>query len=75
MKMTLLWQVNSKQPSQWILPPKPRRRVVYIFIGTPKGKNSEAAHITRQATPLSILLLFFSEIIILLVVEKNRYYH
>jgi len=38
-------------------------------------KSSEAAHITRVSTPLSVLLLFFAEIITLLVVETNRYYH
>jgi hypothetical protein len=38
------------------------------------GKSSEAAHITGESTPLSVLLLFFAEIITLLVVETNRYY-
>ena len=66
---------QQPQPSQWTLPPKPRRRVVHTFIGAPNGKTSEAAHITPKSTPLSLLLLFFSEIITLLVVETNRYYH
>ena len=47
---------------------------MHTFIGAPKGKSSEAAHITSASTPLSVLLLFFAEIITLLVVETNRYY-
>jgi len=39
------------------------------------GKSSEAAYITPESTPLSILLLFFTEIVTLLVVETNYYYH
>jgi len=42
--------------------------------GAPKGKSNEAAHITGQSTPLSVLLLFVTEIISLLVVETNRCY-
>jgi hypothetical protein len=61
---------RQPQPSQWTLPPKPRRHVVH----TPKGKSSEAAHITSASTPLSVLLLFFAEIITVLVLETNRYY-
>jgi len=48
---------------------------VHNFIGAPNGKSSEAAHITPASTPLSVLLLFFAEIVTLLVVEMNRYYH
>jgi len=66
---------QQPQPSQWTLPPKPRRRVVHTFIGAPKRKSSEAAHITRESTLLRNLLLFFTEIITLLVVEMYRYYH
>jgi hypothetical protein len=44
-------------------------------LGYPTGKNSKAAHKTRQSSPLSVFLLFFEEIITLLVVETNRYYH
>jgi len=66
---------QQQQPSQWTLPPKPRRRLVYNFIGPPNGKSSEAAHITPASTLLSVLLLYFAEIVTLLVVETNRYYH
>jgi hypothetical protein len=48
---------------------------VHTFIGAHSGKSSAAAHVTRESTPLSVLLLFFMEIITLLVVETNRYYH
>ena len=44
------------------------------FTGAPNWISSEAAHITPQSTPL-IVLLFFAEIVTLLVVETNRYYH
>jgi len=66
---------QQRQPSQWTLPPKPRRRLVHNFIGDPNGKSSEAAHITPASTPLSVLLLYFTEIVTLLVVQLNRYYH
>jgi hypothetical protein len=40
----------------------------------PKGKSSGSAHITGEPTSLSVLRLFFAEIITLLIVETNRYY-
>ena len=69
--------VASQQPQsmQWTLPPYPRMRAVHPFTGAPKGKSSEAAHVNGQSTPLSVLMPFFAEIITLLVVETNRYYH
>jgi len=66
---------QQPQPSLWTLRPKPRRYVVHTFIGASSEKSSEAAHITRKSSPRSVLLLFFAEIITLLVVEMNRYYH
>ena len=66
---------QQPQPCLWTLPPQPRRRVVHTFTGDPNGKSRDAAQVTSESTPLSILLLFFAEIITLLVVEKNRYYH
>ena len=48
---------------------------MHTFFGAPNGKRSEAAHIMKESTPLSILLLFFVEIITLLVVGTNHYYH
>jgi len=48
---------------------------VYRFTGAPNGKSRAAAHVTSESTPLSVLLLFLAEIITLLVVETNCYYH
>ena len=48
---------------------------MHTFIGAPNRKSRNATHTTSESTPLSILLLFFTEIITLLVVETNRYYH
>jgi len=66
---------QQPQPCLWTLPPQPQRHVVHNFTGAPNGKSREAAHVTSESTPLSVLLLFFAEIITLLVVETNRYYH
>jgi hypothetical protein len=49
---------------------------VHNCTGSPRGKKSnEAPHINDSSSPLSIFLLFFAEVITLLVVETNRYYH
>jgi len=64
--------VVVKQP-QSCLCPQHQRRVVHTFTGAPNGKSREAAHVTSESTPLSVLLLFFAEIITLLVVETNHY--
>jgi hypothetical protein len=61
------------QPGQWTLPPFRRRRVLHTFTGAPKGKAVKQ-HVTAESTPLSVLQLFFAEIITLLVVETSRYY-
>ena len=70
-----MWQVNSHNPVCGHCPLKPRRRVVHTFTGAPNEKSRKAAQVTSESTPLSVLLLFFAEIITLLVVETNRYYH
>ena len=66
---------QQPQPSQWTLPPKPRKRVVQTFTGAPNGKSSAAAHTTAEPIPLRDLLLFFAKIVTLLIVETNRYDH
>jgi len=66
---------QQPQPCMWTLPPQPRRHVVHTFTGASNGKSGEAAHVMSESTPLSVLLLFFAEIVTLLVVETNRYYH
>ena len=61
---------------RWTLPSCPQERVVHTFTGGPCGrKDVEAPHVTESSTPLSVFLLYFAEIISLLVVETNRYYH
>ena len=69
--------VAGQQPQSclWTLPPQPQKHVVHTFTGASNGKSREAAHVTSESTPISVLLLFFAEIITLLVVETNCYYH
>lgn len=60
--------------SQWILPPHLQKSAVHTFTGGPGGKNdSEASHINEA--PLSLFMLYFAEIVTLLVVDTNRHYH
>ena len=67
---------QSGSGQQWTRPSVPQRGVVHTFIGGPRGKrNSEAPHINNSSSPLSVFLLYFAEIITLLVEETNRYYH
>jgi len=66
---------QQPQPCLWTLPPQPRRHVVHTFTRARNGISREAAQVTSESTTLSVLLLFFAEIITLLVVETNRYYH
>jgi hypothetical protein len=76
MRMLLfrMWQVNTHNPRSGHCHPYPRRRVVHTFTGVPTGKSNEARHITRDSSPLCVLLLFFAQISTLFVVETNRYY-
>lgn len=41
----------------------------------PRGKDIAAPHARNSCTPLSIFLLHFAEIIKLLVMKTNCYYH
>jgi len=46
-----------------------------VFMGGLRGKrNSEAPHINDSSSPLNVFLLYFAEIV-MLVVATNRYYH
>jgi hypothetical protein len=66
---------QSGSGQQWTSPSGPQRCVVHTFTGGPRGKrNSEAPHINDSSSPLGVFLLYFAEIITLLVVETNRYY-
>ena len=68
--MLVMQQVNSHNPAFGHCPLNPEG-VVHTFTGSPNGKSREAAQVTSESTPLSVLLLFFVEIINLLVVETN----
>ena len=57
-------------------PSCPQRSVAHTYTGSPRGKkDNEASYINNGSRPLSVFLLYFAEIITLLVVETNRYYH
>jgi hypothetical protein len=63
---------QSGSGQQWTRPSGPQRGVVHTFTGGPRGKrSSEAPHINVSSSPLSVFLLYFAEIITLLVVETN----
>jgi hypothetical protein len=48
----------------------------HTYTGCPRGKKyTEASHINERSSPLGVFLLYFAEIITLLVVETDRYYH
>ena len=69
-------QVQMSSTSGWTRPSSPRTSVVQTYKGGIRGKkNNEAPHINDGSNPLSVFLLYFAEIITLLVVETNRYYH
>jgi hypothetical protein len=69
-------QVQTSFPSQWTRTSGPQRSVVHTFTGGLRGRrDSEAPQINDSSSPLSIFVLYFAEIITLLVVENNRYYH
>jgi len=56
-------------------PPQGRNTNIHPFVGPAKGvKKSEAPLINKDSSPLSVLLLFFTEIFHLLVEQTNVYY-
>jgi hypothetical protein len=62
--------------TSWTRPSSPQTSVVHTYTGGNRGKkDNEAPHINDASSPLSVFLLYFAEIITLLVVESNRYYH
>jgi hypothetical protein len=49
--------------------------IIHRFTGDPSGlRQSQAPTVNKHSTPLSVFMLFFLDIIQLLVVETNRYY-
>ena len=60
---------------QWTHPSCPQSSVAHTYTGSPRGKkDNEASHINDGSSPLNVFLLYFAEIITLLVVETNCYY-
>ena len=56
-------------------PPQGRNTKVHPFVGPAKGvKKSEAPHNNKGSSPLSVLMMFFTEIFHLLVEQTNLYY-
>ena len=55
-------------------PPQGRNTNIYPFVSPAKGvKKSEAPHINKDSLPLSVLMLFFTEIFHLLVEQTSVY--
>jgi hypothetical protein len=55
--------------------PQGRNIKIHPFVGPAKGlKNSETLHINKDSSPLAVLMLFFTEIVQLLVKHSNLYY-
>ena len=68
-------QTQQAVTLQWTSPSCPQSSVAHTYTGGPRGKkDNEASHINDSSSPLSVFLLYFAEIITLLVVETNRYY-
>jgi len=60
--------------SPWGLP-QGRNTNVHSFVGPAKGvKKSEPPHINKDSSPLSVLIMFFTDIFHLLVEQTNLYY-
>ena len=71
-------QVNrlNSQYLQWTHSSCPQSSVAHTYTGGRRGKkDNETSHINDGSSPLVVFLLYFAEIITLLVVETNRYNH
>ena len=63
---------QTQQPItlQWTCPSCPQSSVAHTYTRGPRGKkDNEASHINDGSSPLGVFLLYFAEIITLLVVE------
>jgi len=68
---------QTQQPVtlQWTRPSCPQSSVAHTYTGGPRGEeDNEASHINDGSSQLSVFLLYFAEMISLLVVEANHYY-
>jgi len=69
-------QIQQPVTLHWTCPSCPQSNVVHTYTGGLRGKkDNQASHINDDSSPLSIFFLYFIEIITLLVVEINCYYH
>ena len=60
---------------QWTHPSCPQSSVAHTYKEGPRGKkDNEASHINDGSSPLNVSVLYFAEMITMLVVETNRYY-
>ena len=63
-------QTRQAMTLQWTHPSCPQSSVAHTHKGGPRGKkNNEESHINDGSSPLNVFLLYFAEIITLLVVE------
>jgi len=68
-------QTQQAVTLQWTRPSCPQSIVAHTYKGGSRGKkDNEASHKNDGSSPLNVFLLYFAEIISLLVVETNRYY-
>ena len=67
-------QIQQAVTLQWTPPSFLQSSIEHTY-RRPRGKDKETSHINDGSSPRSVFLLYFAEIITLLVVETNRYYH
>ena len=68
-------QIQKAVTLQWTLPSCPQSSIAHTYTEGPRGKkDNEASRINDGSSPLSVFLLYFAEIITLLVVETNCCY-
>ena len=68
--------VQWKHIRKWGLQSQADQTYVHQFTGSDRGeKQNEAPHINKDSSPLSVLMLYFTSAIDMLVRETNRYYH
>jgi hypothetical protein len=65
-----VWVRSTVGSSLW----PPEMCSTHLYRDPRRKRDSEAPHINDSSSPLSVFLLYFVEIITLLVVETNRYY-
>ena len=68
-------QIQQEVTLQWTTPSCPQSCVAHTYTEGPRRNDNEASHVNDGSSPLSIFLLYFAEIITLLVVETNHYYY